>query len=146
MALIKCDECGSTISSSARVCPACGYPVPLQKNASQGAKITVTTVRFIALGLALLFAVLFIISFSGVSKDYNMVKAQVDRKSMSTSWTEQWHQENYGNLDIPDINADYGAQLQGSILWCAIDFMLMLVFAIIALELDTKKFLRRSRR
>ena len=30
MALIKCEECGESISSSAKVCPHCGVKINLQ--------------------------------------------------------------------------------------------------------------------
>lgn len=39
MALIKCEECGECISSSAKVCPHCGIKVNLQTCPECGAKL-----------------------------------------------------------------------------------------------------------
>ncbi|MBR6408387.1 MAG: zinc ribbon domain-containing protein [Clostridia bacterium] len=146
MALIKCDECGAVISSGARVCPHCGYPVPVEKTLNKGVKNTITIVRILTLCLAIVFAVLFVVSLINLRRDYQMVKAQLDRKSMGTSWTEQWHEENYGDLPAPDVEVDYGANLQSTLLWSAIKFMLMLVFIILTLEIDSRKLMRRSRK
>ena len=41
MALIKCEECGESISSSAKVCPHCGVKINLQTCPECGAKNTV---------------------------------------------------------------------------------------------------------
>ena len=39
MALIKCEECGESISSSAKVCPHCGVKINLQTCPECGAKL-----------------------------------------------------------------------------------------------------------
>lgn len=39
MALIKCEECGESISSSAKVCPHCGIKINLQTCPECGAKL-----------------------------------------------------------------------------------------------------------
>ena len=39
MALITCPECGKAISTEARICPGCGYPMPTQGAASPPAEL-----------------------------------------------------------------------------------------------------------
>jgi hypothetical protein len=67
MALIKCYECGSTVSDQAAACPKCGAPLRSAPSgsattASPGAKPTATKSRF---GCAALFVVVMIVGLIG---------------------------------------------------------------------------------
>ena len=44
MALIKCEECGESISSSAKVCPHCGVKINLQTCPECGAKLNSSSI------------------------------------------------------------------------------------------------------
>lgn len=143
MALIKCTECGNKVSTNARVCPNCGYPVPQVREENEKVARTTYYIKLALYALGAVFAIIALISLIGMRHDYKMVKAQIDRESMGYEWTEAWHTENYGKLDVPSLTEDYGGELQKDLVGLGIWIILSLAFFVLALQLDHIKFLKR---
>ena len=98
MALIQCPECGKEISSSAKNCPGCGYPISKTKISL---KYWVTEswkiVRWIVLAVFLIAVVLFV----GVK-----VKRHANRGTEKSTSPNEWKD---GNLVIPiEFIDEYG--------------------------------------
>ena len=49
MALIKCPECGTEVSSSAAACPKCGYPVQAKRSARIHWVVLVVLILFVGI-------------------------------------------------------------------------------------------------
>ena len=139
MALIKCSECGFNVSTKARVCPNCGYPVPVKHEKDIKLSRTVLWFRIALLSVGIIFTIVSIISYSNTWQDYKLLQAQIDRESMGYEWSEAWHTEQYGNLPIPSLTEDYSTPLQEGFVWCGIWTMVMLGGYTGALELDYHK-------
>lgn len=146
MALIRCSECGNNVSTMARVCPNCGYPVPHAHEKNEKARIIVFVVRIIALVFAVVFTVFACVNFFSSRHDYKMMQAQMDRESMNYNWSEQWHEETYGNLDVPSLSENYSGQFQKHIIYSGVFVILALSGYTIALDFNQKKLHKRVRR
>lgn len=142
MAMIICAECGAKISDKGRVCPNCGYPVPQQKVNSRPVANTIFAIRMVALAIGVIFTIIFIVAAFSTKHQFDMVLAKKDRQNMGVNWSEQWHQEKYGDLEAPDLSVDYTVLLQKDFLYCALYLCIALVGYIVALDLDKRKFLK----
>lgn len=146
MALIRCSECGNNVSTMARVCPNCGYPVPQTHEKNDKAAQIVLIVRIAALALAIIFTIFACVNFFSSRHDYKMMQAQADRETMAYNWTEQWHEETYGSLDIPSLADNYSGQFQKHLIYSAVFVIFALSGYTVALDFNQKKLHKRVRR